>query len=430
VSHYISPNLRVECRWRCGTSEPTTARTINRLTALQVERCRHGKLHDGGGLYFLGDQRAWAFRYGAQGRNWHGLGPLHTVGLAEAREKARQCRTLLLDGASPLAVNRERLAAAKLAAQALTFTQCAKAYHEAHRSSWRNQKHASDWLRSLQTHAFPVLGALPITAIDTALLLKVLEPIWTTRTVTARRVRQRIEVVLDWAKARELREGENPARLRGHLGHLLPQRKRIDRKHHAALPYADLPGFMAALRKRDDIIARCLEFTILTAVRVSGSLGARWGEIDLRAKLWTIPRTRMKLGREHRVPLSAAAIEILRRLPAGRPGDLVFPGRQRGSISATSLWNLARELAGTGVTTHGFRSSFRDWAAEQTDFPDIIAEQALAHTIGDETARTYRRTDLLVKRAALMEAWGRFCKAAPVKREPGKVAAVGARRHG
>ena len=210
------------------------ARTINRLTALQVERCRRGKLHDGGGLYFLGDQRAWAFRYGAQGRNWHGLGPLHTVGLAEAREKARQCRALLLDGASPLAVNRERLAAAKLAAQAPTFSECAETYCEAHRPSWRSSKHAGDWLRSLQAHAFPTIGALPITAIDTALLLKVLEPIWTTRTVTARRVRQRIEAVLDWSKARGLREGENPARLRGHLGHLLPQRKRTDRRHHAA----------------------------------------------------------------------------------------------------------------------------------------------------------------------------------------------------
>jgi integrase len=407
------------------------ARTINRLTALRVERCRRGKLHDGGGLYFLGEQRAWAFRYGAQGRNWHGLGPLHTVGLAEAREKARQCRTLLLDGASPLAVNRERLAAAKLAAQAPTFSECAEAYCEAHRPSWRSSKHAGDWLRSLQAHAFPTIGALPITAIDTALLLKVLEPIWKTRTVTARRVRQRIEVVLDWAKARGLREGENPARLRGHLGHLLPQRKRTDHKHYAALPYADVPSFMAALRKRDDVVARCLELTILTAARVSGPLGARWSEIDLRAKLWTIPRTRMKLGREHRVPLSAAAIEILRCLPAGRPVDLVFPSRRRGRpIGVTSLWKLAREIAAADITVHGFRSSFRDWAAEQTNFPDIVAEQALAHLIGDETARAYRRTDLLAKRAALMEAWGRHCRTPPVKRESGKVVVIGARRHG
>ena len=408
------------------------ARTINRLTALQVERCRRGKLHDGGGLYFLGDQRAWAFRYGAQGHNWHGLGPLHTVGLAEAREKARQCRTLLLDGASPLAVNRERLAAAKLAAQAPTFSECAETYCEAHRPSWRSSKHAGDWLRSLQAHAFPTIGALPITAIDTALLLKVLEPIWTTRTVTARRVRQRIEAVLDWSKARGLREGENPARLRGHLGHLLPQRKRTDRRHHAALPYADVPGFMAALRKRDDVVARCLEFTVLTAARVSGPLGARWSEIDLRAKLWAVPRTRMKLGREHRVPLSAAAIEVLRRLPAGRPSDLVFPSRRRGRpIGVTSLWKLALEIAGTSITVHGFRSSFRDWAAEQTDVPDIVAQQALAHTIGDETARAYRRTDLLAKRAVLMEVWGRFCRAAPVKRESSsRVVAIGAHRRG
>jgi integrase len=394
------------------------------LTALQVERCKQGRLNDGGGLYFLAASRSWVFRYGAQGKRWHGLGPLHTIGLAEARERARLCRLMLLDGADPIVARREQVQATRLdATKAMTFAQCADAYHEAHKAGWRHPRHAHEWRRSLRVYADPILGALSIAAIDTPLVLKVLEPIWD-RPTLGHRVRQRIETTLDWAKARKLRDGDNPARLRGHLDHLLAKRKRVEVEHHAALPYRDVPAFMARLRELSGSAARCLEFTILTATRGSGPTRARWNEIDLRAREWTIPGARMKSGREHRIPCSEAALAVLRHVGARTGEGFVFPGRRPGrSVTSTMLLGIAKEID-PAVTVHGFRSSFRDWVSEQTSFPDIVAEIALAHTVGGETERAYRRGELLEKRRLLMQAWGEYCTRPPVP-----AAIVPLRRH-
>ena len=401
------------------------ARSIHRLTALQVARCKRGKLHDGGGLYLLAASRSWAFRYGPGGRHWHGLGPLHTVGLAEARERARLCRLGLLDGVDPIAVRRQRQQTARAdTARMMTFGQCADAFHAAHKAGWRHPRHAHEWRRSLAVYADPIIGALPVTAIDTPLVLKVLEPIWD-RPTLGRNVRQRVEAVLDWARARKLRDGENPARLRGHLDHLLPKRKRIEVEHHPALAYADVPGFMAKLRARDDIPARCLEFTILTATRGSGPIAATWDEIDLRAREWVIPGRRMKSGREHRVPLSDAALVALRRIGVKSEG-FVFPARSGRGVGPTILLETAKELDPT-ASVHGFRSSFRDWATEQTNFPDIVAETALAHVVGSKTERAYRRGDLLERRRLLMQQWGEFCARPP---QPSAIVPMRKRRHG
>jgi integrase len=394
-------------------------RTIDRLTALQVQRAKRGKHHDGAGLYLIvheGGSKSWAFRYGPQGRRYLGLGPTHTITLAAARERARACREMLLDGRDPIAERQGRKAAT---AKVVTFAEAADRFVTSNRAAW-GAEHAKDWLGSVATYVLPVLGAIPVSAIDTALVLKVLEPIWTERTVTAGRVRGRIEAVLDWAKARGYRTGENPARWRGHLDKLLPAPTRVASvKHHAALPYVELGAFMANLRARSGVAARALELVVLTAVRLGEALGARWDEIDLRSGTWTIPSSRMKGGREHRVPLSPAAAAVLKQMAALRTAgsDVVFPGAVRGrAIGTNSVLLLAKELAGDEATTcHGFRSTFRDWAAEQTNFPREVAEMALAHAVGSDVERAYARTDLFEKRRRLMGAWASFCaKPVPV----------------
>jgi integrase len=410
-------------------------RQLKRIAPREVGRKGRGWHHDGGGLYLRVDpdgNRFFYFRWGAGGAKYLSLGPTHTISLACAREKARACRELLIDGRDPKAERATlRLAARIEAAKRVSFADCADCYFEAHQAEWRSEKHRRDWRGSIRTHAEPVFGSLPVGAIDTDLVLKALEPIWTTKTATAARVRERIEAVLDFARVRGLREGENPARWKGHLDHLLPAPGKVSRtKHHAALPYNDVPEFMSRLRDVPDTAARALEFTILTAVRAGEACGARWGEI--KGDTWTIPAERMKGGKEHRVPLSSPALAVLARTP--RMGELVFPSDRPGKqgeqssrpIHTNSALLIAKELD-PGTTIHGFRSAFCDWAAEQTNFPREACELALAHAILDRTEAAYRRGNMLDIRRDLMAAWGRHCSGEPAS---GVVVELGARRHG
>jgi integrase len=398
-------------------------RLISRLTELQVRRAGRGWHNDGGGLYLRvldSRRRWWVFRYGPQGRRYHGLGPAHTVGLAEAREQARRCRKLLLEGTDPISAGKVQRAAVQLAAaNAKTFAECAEAYHEAHRIAWKNPKHVREWRSSLAIHVFPLIGALPVAAIDTGHVLRVLEPVWSKIPETASRLRSRIEAVLDWAKVRGLRDGENPARWRGHLDHLLPALKKAARvRHHAALHYRDIPLLMEKLRQCDGVEARALEFLTLTAARAGEACSAVWDEIDLVDQVWAIPAARMKSGKEHRVPLARAARVGLERTPPDHRQGWICPGARAGRpVSVISLWRLAQEVTGGATTVHGLRSSFRDWCAEQTNFPREIAEQALAHVVGSDVELAYRRSDLLQKRHQLMEAWGRYCTSGPTTSE-------------
>jgi len=422
---------------------------MERLTALKVERAKvPGMYCDGGGLYLQVTKAAerinksWIFRYSRGPRTREmGLGPLHTITLAEAREKARHARHLLLDGVDPIEAKRAARAQAKLeAAKAMTFEQCATAYIASHRAGWRNAVHAAQWETTLREYAGPVIGALPIAAIDTGLVMKVLqqsvearrgEPageFWQARPETASRLRGRIESVLDWAKARGYRNGsENPARWKGHLDHLLPARSKVRRvEHHAALPYSEVAAFLVELRAREGIAARALEFTILTASRVGETLGARWSEFDLNHAVWEIPGHRMKSGKPHRVPLSPRALAILEAIrPAGDADGFVFPGGKPGKpLSNTVLWEVLQGM-NRGITAHGFRSTFRDWCAERTNFPSEVAEMALAHVVGSKVEAAYRRGDMFEKRRRLMDAWATFCTTEPTAH--GKVVAMQAR---
>ena len=395
------------------------ARTIGRLTGLKADKAkRPGMYADGGGLYLRvtdSGTKNWVFRYMLNGRpRWMGVGPLHTIGLAEARNRAAGFRLQRHDGIDPIERRRaERLQGLLDAAKAVTFKECAARYIASHRAGWRNPKHAAQWQATLAAYAEPVIGALSVQAIDTALVLKVLEPIWTTKPETAGRVRGRIESILDWAKARGYRAGENPARWRGHLDKLLPARSKVQRvEHHAALPYAELPSFLVRLREQEGIAACALEFAILTAARTGSVIGAQWSEMDLLDKTWTLPAARMKSGREHRVPLSAHALAILKEMQAHRQaGDaFVFPGGKNGRpLSNMAFLMLLRRMGLGDVTAHGFRSSFRDWAAERTNFPAEVAEMALAHAVSDKTVAAYNRSDLFERRRRLMTAWAAFC---------------------
>ena len=308
----------------------------------------------------------------------------------------------------------------------MTFDACAAAYIEAHKTSWRNEKHRDQWRNTLNSYASPVFGSLPVQAIDVALVMKVLEPIWKTKSETASRLRGRIEAVLDWATVRSYREGENPARWRGHLDKLLPARSKIQKvEHHPALPHDEIGDFMAMLRGQDGTAARALEFLILTAARTGEIIGARWDEIDLEDKIWVVPGARMKAGREHRVPLSGAALAILEQMREIREGDFVVPGGKKGKpLSNMAMLAVLKRMGRDDLTTHGFRSTFRDWAAERTNFPREVVEMALAHTIESKVEAAYRRGDLFQKRRQLMEAWVRFC-ASPKSR--GEVVPISSR---
>jgi integrase len=392
---------------------------------------RPGMYGDGGGLYLrVTDEGAknWVFRFMLNGRaRWMGLGPLHTVNLAQARKRAGEHRLQRHDGIDPIEARRaERLQARLDAAKVVTFKECAESYIKSHRAAWRNDKHAAQWEATLATYAEPVIGKLSVQAIDTALVLKVLEPIWTTKPETAGRVRGRIEAVLDWAKVRGYRVGENPARWKGHLDHLLPARGKVRKvEHHAALPYAKLPGFVEALRKQEGIAARALELTILTAARTGETIGARWNEIDPLDKSWTVPAERMKAHREHRVPLSPRALAILEEMHAHRHGDgsFVFPGGKAGKpLSNMAFLMLLRRMDRGDLTAHGFRATFKTWATDRTGVHNEIVEAALAHVVGSKVEQAYQRSDRFEKRRRLMQQWATFCTTAPAQERPSNVA--------
>lgn len=389
------------------------AREINRLppraAATIVEPGRHA---DGGGLYLVvgrGQSRKWVFRFKWRGRLVDmGLGAALSVTLAKARERAAEARKLLADGVSPLEAKRAGSAVP-------TFGELADTLVADLGSQWRNPKHRAQWQTTLEKDAAK-LRELSVDRIETADVLAVLKPIWLTKPETASRLRGRIERVIDAAKAKGLRAGENPARWRGHLDHLLPAPKKLTRGHHAALPFDRVPPFIADLRSREAVAALALEFAILTAARSGEVRGAAWAEFDVAKKVWTVPGDRMKAGRDHRVPLPARALEILekvRALSSGEGGALVFPGLKPGTSLSDAAFNQLLKRMGfkTGeVTAHGFRSSFRDWAGEVSTFPREVAEAALAHTVGDATERAYRRGDALEKRRKMMDAWARFCE--------------------
>ena len=399
-------------------------RETNKLTPLKVARLKQpGRYGDGHGLWLqVSEQgsKAWLFRYMRDGRaRQMGLGALHTVSLQEARARARLARQVLLDGLDPIDVKHERRSRLRLEkARALTFKQCADDYLGAHAGAWKNAKHRAQWSATLDAYAHPLIGALPVAAIDTALILKILRPIWQEKPETASRLRGRIERILDWATVQEYRHGDNPARWRGHLDALLPAKTKVRAvKHHPALPFVELPAFMDELRKRDSISARALEFTILTATRTGEAIGARWDEIDLSTKTWTVPASRMKAGRPHRVPLSDRAVAILDELPRD-DSNFVFLGAKVGSpISNMAMLELLRGMNGNGLTVHGFRSTFSDWARERTGYPRDVVEMALAHAVKDKSEAAYRRGDALEKRRRLMAEWARYCALPAVEAE-------------
>jgi integrase len=297
-------------------------------------------------------------------------------------------------------------------ARAMTFRQCAEAYIDAHKASWKNEKHAAQWPSTLETYAYPVIGNLSVQSVDVALIRKILDPIWNQKTETASRLRGRIETVLDWATVAGYSKGDNPARWRGHLDKMLPGRAKVQKvQHHAALPYSQVGAFMAALREQDSTAAAALEFAVLTAARTGEVIGATWNEIDLDAGVWTIPAERMKAKKEHRVPLPRPALALLKRLHKARSGRYVFPGlKSDAALSNMAMLQVLRRMGRADLTVHGFRSTFRDWAAEQTNFPREVCEQSLAHSLPDKVEAAYRRGDLFEKRCKLMDAWASFCQ--------------------
>ena len=408
------------------------ARQQQRLSALQVTKLtRPGLYGDGGGLTLqvtTTGAKSWLFRFMVAGKPFAmGLGPTHTVSLAEARQKALNARKLLIEGINPLTAKKQnKIAAALASAKMMTFDQCAEAYILAHKASWKNAKHADQWKNTLNTYASPIFGQLPVAEINTGLVVKCLAPIWESKTETAIRLRGRIESVLGWATTSGYRTGENPARWKGHLDNLLATISKTSRtKHHPSLPWQRMGAFMAVLRAREGVSARAVEFAILTACRSGEVRGARWAEFDTTNKVWTIPAERMKAKREHQVPLSDAAMALLESmLPKDGDVDIVFAGTKGQPLSDMSLTAVIRRMNGgdkpvwadangEGVTVHGFRSSFRMWAAETTNYPREVAEHALAHQLPDAVERAYQRGSLFAKRNALMAEWSVYCSKVP-----------------
>ena len=395
---------------------------------------------DGGGLYLQvtsSGAKSWIFRFSLRGRAREmGLGPLNAVTLAQARVQAEECRRQRHQDIDPIEARNAVREQAKLeAARAITFTDAAAAFIKAHQVSWRNAKHASQWAGTLKTYVEPVFGSLSVQAIDTGLVMKALEPIWAVKPETASRLRGRIESILDWSKVRGHRGGENPARWKGHLDQLLPKKSKVrDVAHHPALPYHETAPFMAALRDREGVAARALEFLILTAARTSDIIGNNrddvspmmWKHVDLARRVWTVPKT--KNGSEHLVPLSNAACNVLKGVakPSRQSDDLVFPSNDGLPLSNMTMAAVLKRMnaerkrdgkspyvdpksSGREVVPHGFRSTFRDWAAERTNFPSEVVEMGLAHAIGDKVEAAYRRGDLFEKRRRLMDAWAEYC---------------------
>ena len=417
------------------------ARQLHKLSALQVTKLNKPGLYgDGGGLTLQitpSGSKSWLFRYMLAGKaHGMGLGPTHTISLAEARQKALEARKLLLDGLNPLEVKKEaRQAKALERAKRMTFDQCAKAYIDAHKAGWRNEKHIQQWTNTIEAYASPFFGHLPVADVDTALVVKSLSLIWQTRPETASRLRGRIESVLGWATTSGYRVGENPARWKGHLENLLANVSKTARiQNHPSLPWQKISDFMSALHKREGSAARAVEFAILTACRSGEVRGAQWSEFDFTEKVWTIPAERMKAGREHQVPLSNATLAILatmeadsasdvRRATSPDPSPYVFPGSKGQILSDMSLTAVVRRMnteeekpiwvdpTGKGITVHGFRATFRMWTAETTSYPREVAEHALAHQLPDAVERAYQRGTQFAKRKSLMADWALQCTA-------------------
>lgn len=393
------------------------ARKTDQLSAKGIaSKKRPGYYADGGGLYLQvsrSGSKSWIFRYMLNSKEREmGLGSLLDVSLADARQKRDDYRKLARAGVDPIdARKRGEQDQALALARGTTFKECAESFIRANRARWTNDKHASQWETTLAAYVYPVFGALPVQAIDTALVVKALMPIWTTKAETATRVRARIEAVLSSATALDYRAGENPARWRGHLDKLLPKlEKRRRVKHHPALSFEDLGGFIQELRLEEGLPARALEILILNVTRAGETAGARWPEFDLDAAIWTIPAARMKSHRAHRIPLTARSVRLLRELREWALSDeFVFPGKSGQPLSTAALLALLKRM-GRDLTVHGFRSTFRDWASERTSYSRDVCEMALAHVVGDQTEAAYRRGDLFEKRRRLMAEWAKFCE--------------------
>lgn len=390
----------------------------HKLTQLAVDRSKSAGLFcDGAGLWLKvsdAGSKYWILRYMRQGKqHWMGIGSYPDVTLRDAREAASEARKKIRQGLDPIE-DRNAQKSVELAARGggVAFNWCAEQYIEAHKSGWRNAKHADQWRNTLTTYASPVIGNLAVAAIDTTQIMRVLQPIWTEKPETASRVRGRIENVLDWAAVHKFRSGENPARWKGHLDKLLPAKSKVRKtEHHPALSWQEMGDFMSALRKQAGVAAKAVEFTILTAVRSGESRGAVWAEIDFEAALWVIPSQRMKAGKEHRVPLTADAMEVLRAAKTlTTESAFIFPGTTGAALSDMSLSAVLRRMERQDITVHGFRSSFRDWAAESTSYPSDLVEMALAHTISNKVEAAYRRGDMVEKRRSMMDDWSRYCR--------------------
>lgn len=403
------------------------------LGDLAVRRIKDPGLHFVGGVAGLALQvlptggRSWVLRMtvGTKRRDM-GLGGYPDVTLSQARDKARTARDKVREGVDPVEAARAARSALKAAqASAVTFKQCAERYIAAHKAGWKNEKHAQQWENTLTAYVYPVMGSLLVSDVGLSHVLKVLEPLWSGKTETASRLRGRIESVLDWATARKYRTGENPARWRGHLDKLLPKPTKVAKvEHHAAVPVAEVGAFVRRLATMEGVGARALEFVILTAARSGEARGAVWAEIDLGAKVWTIPADRMKAHKEHRVPLTDEAVKLLEALPRMADTDLVFPSARKTPISDMTLSAVMRRMEVNAVP-HGFRSTFRDWAAERTNYPRELAEMALAHTIGDKVEAAYRRGDMFEKRRRMMADWAAFISTVQTKSSGANVVPIG-----
>lgn len=389
--------------------------TLNRLSAKTVDSFKErGYYADGGGLYFRVSEfntRSWAFRYTRAGKTREmGLGAYPDIPLKDAREHALEARKLLRGDIDPIEQKRAARSAMIAAVQStLTFDQCATAYIAAHRTGWKNAKHADQWANTINTYASPIIGAVSMNLIDTATLMRILEPIWKEKTETASRLRGRIESVLDWATVRGYRKGDNPARWKGHLDKLLAAPSKVAKvEHHAALDHQKIGAFMAELRQQAGMGAKALEFAIITAARSGEVRGATWAEVDMDNALWIIPAERMKAEKEQRIPLSDAALKLLQNLPRIDDCDLLFPNTKGGELSDMTLTAVLRRM-NAGVTAHGFRSTFRDWAGETTAYPREVIEHALAHQLKDKAEAAYARGTLFDKRRRLMADWSKYC---------------------
>jgi integrase len=399
---------------------------IGKLAAIRISKASGpAVLHDGGGLYLrvsAGGAKSWVFRFQIGGkRRDMGLGAYPDLTLADARSKAAEHRKQRNDGIDPLdAKDAQRAAQRLIATKGRTFRECAVEYIAKHRSGWRSAKHLYQWERSLESYAYPTIGDLPVSAIDTGLVVRVLDLIWSEKPETGSRLRGRIEAVLDSAIVQGFRQGPNPAQWKGNLAHILPRRGKLHKvEHYPALPFGELPAFLPALRSREGVAALALEFLIFTAARPGEVTGATWDEIDLDAKVWTVPADRTKAQREHRKPLTEPALALLKATqPLLLPLDEklrvhapIFPGRRRARpLMANSMLKLLHSMGRNDITAHGFRSTFRDWVSERTGFAGEIAEMQLAHAIESKTESAYRRGDLLDRRRELMNAWARFCE--------------------